>query len=315
MIEQLLQKAVQVGRPFIEKGEVATYIPELGNADKNKLGICVHTLDGGRFACGDVHDRFSIQSISKVITLAAALELCGFDTVFENVGMEPSGDAFNSLIKLEISGSHPYNPMINSGAIAVASYTQPRISFSNMLALTQQLCHDKGVVLDEKVYHSEMENVARNRAIAYLLESKGVIKGNVEEALDFYVRMCSLSVTAEGLANLGLLLANDGVDPNGGGRLLESDTVRVVKTIMLTCGMYDGSGEFAVRVGLPTKSGVGGGLLSLADGQMGIGIYGPALDIKGNSIAGEQMLRFLSSQLHLHMFDSSRFAVDPKTML
>ena len=141
------------------------------------------------------------------------------------------------------------------------------------------------------------------------------VKGNVEEALDFYVRMCSLSVTAEGLANLGLLLANDGVDPNGGGRLLESDTVRVVKTIMLTCGMYDGSGEFAVRVGLPTKSGVGGGLLSLADGQMGIGIYGPALDIKGNSIAGEQMLRFLSSQLHLHMFDSSRFAVDPKTML
>ena len=141
--------------------------------------------------------------------------------------------------------------MINSGAIAVASYTQPRISFSNMLALTQQLCHDKGVVLDEKVYHSEMENVARNRAIAYLLESKGVIKGNVEEALDFYVRMCSLSVTAEGLANLGLLLANDGVDPNGGGRLLESDTVRVVKTIMLTCGMYDGSGEFAVRVGAP----------------------------------------------------------------
>ena len=220
MIEQLLQKAVQVGRPFIEKGEVATYIPELGNADKNKLGICVHTLDGGRFACGDVHDRFSIQSISKVITLAAALELCGFDTGFENVVMEPSGDAFNSLIKLEISGSHPYNPMINSGAIAVASYTQPRISFSNMLALTQQLCHDKGVVLDEKVYHSEMENVARNRAIAYLLESKGVIKGNVEEALDFYVRMCSLSVTAEGLANLGLLLANDGVDPNGGGRLL-----------------------------------------------------------------------------------------------
>lgn len=309
MIEQLLQQAVEVGRPFIQNGEVATYIPELGNADKNKLGICVRTLDGNRYTCGDVHDRFSIQSISKVITLAAALELCGFDTVFENVGMEPSGDAFNSLLKLEISGSHPYNPMINSGAIAVASFTQPKISFANMLALTRQLCGDDGIVLDEKVYHSEMENVARNRAIAYLLESKGVIKGNVEKALDFYVRMCSLSVTAESLANLGLLLANDGVNPCGGGRLLESDTVRVVKTIMLTCGMYDGSGEFAVRVGLPTKSGVGGGLLSLADGKMGIGIYGPALDAKGNSIAGEQMLRYLSAQMHLHLFDGYRQSV------
>ena len=306
MLEQLLQQAIEVGRPFIAQGEVATYIPELGNADKNKLGICVHTLDGKCYACGDVDTRFSIQSISKVITLAAALELCGFDTVFENVGMEPSGDAFNSLLKLEISGSHPYNPMINSGAIAVASYTQPKISFENMLALTRQLCHDDGIVLDEKVYHSEMENVARNRAIAYLLESKGVIKGNVEQALDFYVRMCSLSVTAQSLANLGLLLANDGMNPYGGGRLLESETVRVVHTIMLTCGMYDGSGEFAVRVGLPTKSGVGGGLLSLADGKMGIGIYGPALDAKGNSIAGEQMLRYLSAQLHLHLFDGYR---------
>ena len=306
MLEQLLQQAIEVGRPFIAQGEVATYIPELGNADKNKLGICVHTLDGKCYACGDVDTRFSIQSISKVITLAAALELCGFDTVFENVGMEPSGDAFNSLLKLEISGSHPYNPMINSGAIAVASYTQPKISFENMLALTRQLCHDDGIVLDEKVYHSEMENVARNRAIAYLLESKGVIKGNVEQALDFYVRMCSLSVTAQSLANLGLLLANDGMNPYGGGRLWESETVRVVHTIMLTCGMYDGSGEFAVRVGLPTKSGVGGGLLSLADGKMGIGIYGPALDAKGNSIAGEQMLRYLSAQLHLHLFDGYR---------
>ena len=315
MFQDLINEALEAGRPYIKEGEVATYIPELGRADKNKLGISIFCRDGSRFSCGDTKDRFSIQSISKVISLAVALEVCGFDMVFENVGMEPSGDAFNSLIKLEGSNSHPYNPMINSGAIAVASFIEPKVSFGEMLELARCFCQDDGIVLDEKVYRSEMSTVARNRAIAYLLESKGVINGNVEEALDFYVRMCSLSVTAEGLANLGLLLANDGVDPNGGGRLLESDTVRVVKTIMLTCGMYDGSGEFAVRVGLPTKSGVGGGLLSLADGQMGIGIYGPALDIKGNSIAGEQMLRFLSSQLHLHMFDSSRFAVDPKTML
>ena len=215
MFEDLISEALEAGRPYIEKGEVATYIPELGRADKNKLGISIFCRDGSRFSCGDTKDRFSIQSISKVISLAVALEVCGFDMVFENVGMEPSGDAFNSLIKLEGSNSHPYNPMINSGAIAVASYIEPKISFEEMLKLARCFCQDEGIVLDEKVYHSEMSNVARNRAIAYLLESKGVIGGNVEEALDFYVKMCSLSVTAESLASLGLLLANDGVDPSG----------------------------------------------------------------------------------------------------
>lgn len=303
MFQNLIHEALEAGRPYIEKGEVATYIPELGRADKNKLGISIFCRDGSRFSCGDTKERFSIQSISKVISLAVALEVCGFDMVFENVGMEPSGDAFNSLIKLEGSNSHPYNPMINSGAIAVASYIEPKISFEEMLKFARCFCQDDEIVLDEKVYHSEMSNVARNRAIAYLLESKGVIRGNVEEALDFYVKMCSLSVTAESLASLGLLLANDGVDLASGKRLLDSDTVKVVKTIMLTCGMYDGSGEFAVRVGIPSKSGVGGGLLSVVDGNMGIGIYGPALDAKGNSIAGEQILRFLSAQMKLHIFD------------
>ena len=263
MFQDLINEALETGRPYIKEGEVATYIPELGRADKNKLGISIFCRDGSRFSCGDTKDRFSIQSISKVISLAVALEVCGFDMVFENVGMEPSGDAFNSLIKLEGSNSHPYNPMINSGAIAVASFIEPKVSFEEMLKLARCFCQDDGIVLDEKVYGSEMSTVARNRAIAYLLESKGVINGNVEEALDFYVKMCSLSVTAESLAGLGLLLANDGVDPSG-KRLLNSDTVRVVKTIMLTCGMYDGSGEFAVRVGIPSKSGVGGGLLYLS---------------------------------------------------
>jgi len=301
MFQDLINEALETGRPYIKEGEVATYIPELGRADKNKLGISIFCRDGSRFSCGDTKDRFSIQSISKVISLAVALEVCGFDMVFENVGMEPSGDAFNSLIKLEGSNSHPYNPMINSGAIAVASFIEPKVSFEEMLKLARCFCQDDGIVLDEKVYGSEMSTVARNRAIAYLLESKGVINGNVEEALDFYVKMCSLSVTAESLAGLGFLLANDGVDPSG-KRLLNSDTVRVVKTIMLTCGMYDGSGEFAVRVGIPSKSGVGGGLLSVVDGKMGIGIYGPSLDAKGNSIAGRKILQFLSSQMKLHIF-------------
>lgn len=304
MFQHIIESALEAGRPYIADGAVATYIPELGKADKNKLGICIYSCDGRRFSCGDSKDRFSLQSISKVISLAVALELCGFDRVFDQVGMEPSGDAFNSLLKLEVSSSHPYNPMINSGAIAVASYIEPEITFDKMLSLTRRLCQDDGVVLDEKVYQSEMSAISRNRAIAYLLESKGIIQGDVEKALDFYVRMCSLSVTAEGLASLGLLLANGGIELSTGQRLLERETVKVVKTIMLTCGMYDGSGEFAVRVGIPSKSGVGGGLLSVVDRRMGIGIYGPALDAKGNSIAGEQVLRYLSDRLKLHMFQS-----------
>ena len=288
MFQDRINEALETGRPYIKEGEVATYIPELGRADKNKLGISIFCRDGSRFSCGDTKDRFSIQSISKVISLAVALEVCGFDMVFENVG-NASG--------LQFAAESPAYQC----AIAVASFIEPKVSFGEMLELARCFCQDDGIVLDEKVYGSEMSTVARNRAIAYLLESKGVINGNVEEALDFYVKMCSLSVTAESLAGLGLLLANDGVDPSG-KRLLNSDTVRVVKTIMLTCGMYDGSGEFAVRVGIPSKSGVGGGLLAVVDGKMGIGIYGPSLDAKGNSIAGRKILQFLSSQMKLHIF-------------
>ena len=303
MIQTILERAVAAGRPAAERGAAASYIPELGKVDKRLLGACVFTRDGGRFSAGDTGVRFSIQSISKVISLAAALELCGFDTVFSQVGMEPSGEAFNSLVELEPTGSRPSNPMINSGAIAVDGYLEPKLSFAEMLSFTRKLCMDDGIVLDEAVYHSEMSHISRNRAIAYLLENQGVLQGDVERPLDFYVRMCSLSVTAESLAGLGLLLAEGGVSPATGERLLSPDTVRVVKTIMLTCGMYDGSGAFAVRVGLPSKSGVGGGILSVADRQhMGIGIFGPALDAKGNSIAGEAVLQFLSEALGLHLF-------------
>jgi glutaminase len=151
-----------------------------------------------------------------------------------------------------------------------------------------------------------MSNLSRNRAIAYLLESKGVLNANVERTLDYYVKMCSLSVTAESLANFGLILACDGVNPLTGERMLKEETARIVKTIMLTCGMYDGSGEFAVRVGMPTKSGVGGGLLSVVDGELSLGIYGPSLDEKGNSIAGIAMLEYISNKMDYHMFGNRR---------
>lgn len=303
MLEPILNQALETGKAVISRGHVATYIPELGKSDPNKFGICVFTEDGRRFEVGDTDTRFSIQSISKVISLAVALELCGFQKVFSRVGAEPSGDAFNSLIKLAGNADHPYNPMVNSGAITVCSLIYPEISFDEMLLRAREFCQDDGIVLDEKVFQSEMSTTSKNRAITYLLESKGVITTGVEETLEFYTKMCSLSVTAKSLAALALLLANGGVQLPTGERLLKADTVRVVKTIMFTCGMYDGSGEFAVRVGLPSKSGVGGGLMSVVDKRMGIGLFGPSLDEKGNSIAGIEALQYLSSHLQIHAFD------------
>ncbi len=303
-MQEILEQALAEGRTQIKKGEVASYIPELAKADKNHLGICVFTKDGGRFEAGDTQTRFSIQSISKVISLAMALEKCGFERVFEKIGMEPSGDAFNSLIKLDMVSDAPYNPMINSGAISVAGFLTEAVSFEAMLEFSRKLCMDPQIEVNRAVFYSEMANLSRNRAIAYLLESKGVIKTDVERCLELYVRMCSLNVTAKSLAGLGLILANGGIHPESGERLLDKEVVRVVKTIIFTCGMYDGSGEFAVSVGIPTKSGVGGGLLSVADKKMGIGIYGPSLDKKGNSIAGRAALKYLSERLGLHMFAS-----------
>ena len=303
-IAQSLDKVLDAGRREIPFGEVADYIPELAKSDKNALGIAIADRSGQVYSAGDVETRFTVQSISKVITLSIALETCGYDAVFQRVGMEPSGEAFNSIVELDLVSGKPYNPMINSGAIAVTDLLMGKINFTQMLDISRKLMRDNSIRLDEKVFRSEMDHCERNRAIGWLLKSKGIIENDVDEILKLYTAMCSLSVNARSLANLGLILASDGADPVTWERALSSDTVKVVKTIMLTCGMYDGSGQFAVEVGLPTKSGVGGGLLSVVDKMMGIGIYGPSLDKKGNCIAGGAMLRYLSSKFRLHMFQN-----------
>lgn len=302
MEEMLLEHVVEEGREIAALGKTATYIPELGRMNKDYLGVCICTGDGQCFKSGDADVRFTIQSISKVVSLAVALERCGFERTFDRVGMEPSGDSFDSLVKLDLTSDYPSNPMINSGAIAIASHLVSEVSFERMLKFTRKLCMDEEIKLDEKVYHSEMGHISRNKAIAYLLESKGILENSVEDSLNLYVQMCSLSVTAASLAGFGLVLACDGVNPITGERLLHSWVVQTVKTIMLTCGMYDGSGKFAVEVGVPSKSGVGGGILSVVDKRMGIGIFGPSLDRKGNSIGGQYVLQKLSAKLKLHMF-------------
>ncbi len=302
-INNVLWTAYQKGQTIIPFGNVATYIPELGKARKNALGVTMLTKDGRIFELGDTDTRFTIQSISKVISLIVALETFGISTVFDRVGMEPSGEAFNSLVELDLNSNKPYNPMINSGAITIASMLLGHADFESMLEKTRALCHDPEIDLNEEVYASETANMSRNKSIAYLLASKDIIYNDVDESLELYTKMCSLNVTTKSLANLGIILAMDGMDPATGQQVIRKRVCETVKTIMLTCGMYDGSGEFAVRVGMPSKSGVGGGLLSVADDKVGIGIYGPSLDEKGNCIAGRPILEYLSKMLRLHIFE------------
>ena len=285
-VTRILENAIRIGKGVIRYGSVASYIPELAKADKNKLGICLYTIDGNQFETGNTEDRFTIQSISKVMALCLALETFGAEFVFNHVGVEPSGEAFNSLVELDNRSNRPFNPMINSGAITVASLLVNHYSIEDMQKYMQDVCEDPEIAIDEAVFQSEMATCARNKAIAYLLKSKEIIDTDVEDSVTFYTKMCSMSVNARDL------------------------TVRMVQTIMLTCGMYDGSGEFALRTGIPTKSGVGGGLLSVSKKKMGIGIYGPSLDKKGNCIAGCELLKYISEALHLHIFDTREWKVE-----
>lgn len=299
---EIIKKAMDLAREEIPKGKVATYIPELGKADPHQLGIVMNPLIGEKICLGDYDVRFTMQSVSKVIMLIVALEVCGLKAVFRKVGMEPSGEAFDSLVELDVNNSKPYNPLINSGALAVCGLLLPEVSFQDMVRYTRNVCADPDIELNNDVFDSEMKTCSRNRSIAYLLESKGIITTDVEDTLRFYTKMCSMNVTAESLANLAVILANDGVDEESGRRFMSSRTARIVKTLMLTCGMYDGSGAFAIKVGIPTKSGVGGGLLCVSDKRAGLGVFGPALDPQGNSIAGCKLLREISNELRLNLF-------------
>lgn len=306
MLQETAKAAWEYGRQFLLQGKVADYIPELGKANPVYLGLCIKTPDGQTIEYGDVEHRFSMQSISKVVALATALQHHGFDNVFSHVMMEPSGDAFNSILKLDTASNRPFNPMINAGAIEIVNLLTPYFTFEELLDFTRAICMDEDITLNEAVYHSESSTGDRNRAIGYLLKSKEVLEGDVLQTVDLYFKLCSLNVTARSLAGLGLILANGGVNPLTGIRLLSPQTVRTVKTLMFTCGMYDGSGEFAVRVGLPAKSGVGGGIMACVENQMGIGTFGPALDAKGNSIGGKNMLEYFSREMHYHTFDSEQ---------
>lgn len=305
-MENLLQSIIDSNKKYTAEGKVASYIPELSKANPEDLGIAVVTLGGKEYTAGDVDKKFTIQSISKVITLMLAILHNGKKNVFSKVGMEPTGDSFNSIVSLEVKNPHkPFNPMINAGAIATTaliSGASHEEKIENILNFARKITGNDTIAINEEVYLSEKATGNRNRALAYFMKGNGHIHGDVEEILDLYFKQCAIEGTCRDIARIGAMLANDGVLPWSGERVISREVSRIVKTIMVTCGMYDASGEFAVHIGIPAKSGVGGGIMAAVPRRMGIGVYGPSLDNKGNSVAGGRVLRDLSKELDLSIF-------------
>ena len=288
----------------LNDGHVATYIPELGTANPEDFGICIATADGQLFEVGDCDRPFTMQSVSKPFTFGMALEEMGPDEVRRFVGVEPSGDVFNS-ISLQNGSNRPYNPMINTGAITVTALLHRRYGDEALDHLLTRLSAAAGrpLSIDEAVYQSENRTGHRNRAIAHLLLNFGVVHDEAEAALDLYFRQCSILVTCRDLALMGATLANMGRHPRTGESVFDISSVKGMLSIMFTCGMYDYSGEWAYRVGVPAKSGVSGGVLAVVNRQLGIATYSPPLDERGNSGRGIEVCAELAARLGLHAFD------------
>lgn len=302
----LLEELVEKNRVYGKEGKLASYIPALLKANPNDLGVAIVKLDGTEYFAGNCDTVFTIQSISKVVSLILAINDNGKEEVFSKVNVEPTDDGFNSIVNLEVKDTkRPYNPMINAGAIVTTSLIKgdtEEEKLSKLIEFMKKATNNPNIKINEEVYVSEKLTGDRNRALAYFMKSNGILEGNIEEILDLYFRQCSIEANAKDLARLGAVLANDGIIPWSGEKLIKKDTCRIVKTIMTTCGMYDASGQFAVKIGIPAKSGVGGGIIGAVPKRMGIGVYGPALDEQGNSLAGINLLHDLSKKLDLSIF-------------
>lgn len=288
-----------------DRGAVATYIPELASVDPKRFGIAVVGLDGTVAAAGDCDVPFSVQSISKVFTLTLALGKAG-DRLWTKVGREPSGSPFNSIVQLENERGIPRNPFINAGAIAVTdsilSGHAPREALGEILRFVRLIADDNDIVIDDKVAASEQRTGFRNRALANYMKSFGVIENPVDFTLGVYFHHCALAMSCRQLASAGRFLANSGLDPVTGHRIVQAERARRINALMLTCGHYDGSGEFAYRVGLPGKSGVGGGILVVAPGKASIAVWSPGLDAAGNSHLGRIALEELTKRMNWSIF-------------
>lgn len=291
--------------PRLGEGKVATYIPELADVDPRQLGIAVVTVDGDVHLAGDAETRFSIQSISKVFTLTLALGKSG-EAIWNRIGREPSGSAFNSIVQLEQEGGKPRNPFINAGAIAVtdmvlAGHT-PREVIGEILRFVRYLANDDDIAIDPEVARSEAATGYRNFALANFMRAFGKLDHPVDHVLGVYFHHCAIAMSCAQLAKSGLFLAASGRNPLTGHTVVSSQRARRINALMLTCGHYDGSGDFAYRVGLPGKSGVGGGILAVAPGKASIAVWSPGLNAVGNSALGSVALEMLAARTGWSVF-------------
>jgi glutaminase len=304
---ELLREAAS----YPEKGFVAEYIPELAKADPEKFGIAVATVEGDFVKGGDADELFSIQSISKVFTLTLALGKIG-DDLWKRVGREPSGTSFDSIVQLEHERGVPRNPFINAGAIVVADVVlaghQPREAIGHILHFVRFVTNDDSIAIDPAVARSETELGYRNRALANYMRAFGNLMHPVDLVLGVYFHHCAIAMNCCQLARAGLFLANEGRIPGSNASVVSPARARRINALMLTCGQYNASGDFAFRVGLPSKSGVGGGILAIVPGLASIAVWSPGLSDQGNSLVGTYVLERLASTAGWSIFSRSASA-------
>jgi glutaminase len=300
-VSATLDAVLDTARP-LDAGHVADYIPELAKVDPEGLGLALVSTRGDVHGAGDCDVAFTIQSVSKPFVFALALDALGIDEVTKHVGLEPSGEPFNA-ISLDAATGRPLNPMINAGAIVTSSLIEGATAEAKFARIKSGLERFAGrdLFVDEDVFDSEASTGDRNRALAYLSLATGALASPVEVATTAYFRQCSLAVTARDIAIMASTLATGGTNPITGERVISEDAARWTSAVMTSCGMYDESGTWMVRVGLPAKSGVGGGIVAVQPGQFGIGTFSPRLDERGNSVRGVAMLEALSKHYGLHM--------------
>lgn len=302
--QSTLEEIAEEVRPLVGKGRVADYIPKLAAVPADRFGIAVQTVDGESYSVGDARQRFSLQSISKVFTLTLALKAVGEEALFRRVGREPSGNPFNSLVQLEYEDGIPRNPFINAGAIVVDDILvgvaeHPR---QELLSFFRCLAAEETVDYDPEVARSEADYGYRNRALANFIRSFGNLENEVDRVLSLYFTHCSLSANCVELAKSFLFLANRGICPNTGERVLTRSQAKRISALMMTCGTYDAVGEFAYLVGLPAKSGVGGGIAATIPGKLAAAVWSPGLDKSGNSLAGSRALELFTTKTGISVF-------------
>jgi glutaminase len=294
--QAILESIKQEIAPLLMQGRVADYIPELGCVPCDKFGMAVVTLSGQTYTVGDAHETFSIQSISKLFSCVLAFQLLE-EQLWQRVGREPSGNAFNSLVQLEYECGVPRNPFINAGALVVTDVLSERFvqAETALVQFVRRLSGNADIDYSHRVAQSEREHAERNLAMAHFMKSFGNFRNPVDLVIDAYCRQCAIEMNCVDLARAVMFLANGGVVPYSGERILDARSTKRLSALMLTCGTYDAAGDFVYRVGLPAKSGVGGGIVAVLPGEMGICVWSPGLDATGNSLAGTQALELLTT--------------------